>query len=123
MNNIHFEFKKITPDNELQDYARKNMTRVMALAPLGASCVAVLSKDNKVYRCSLDICSFSGPLLVRAESSSSKGAIEFAIKKAEGKLLKWQERKLEKVRDSARAMFSFNGDSPQRAVSIIAGTA
>lgn len=121
MNNNHVEFRGMTPDTELREYARNQMNRVMSLAPLGAACVAVLAKSNRVYRCSMDICSRSGPVLVRAESSSARLAIEGALKKAEEKLLRWQERRFEKSRTYVSA--ANDESATQQSIPAFAGTA
>lgn len=97
MSQLHsgFYFKNCTLPEELVSYANMSLSRVMDLAPYGASVSAILEKSERGndYSGHIEIVSKWGPFFVTAVSHDAKAVIDRLLEKMQEKLETWHSRR------------------------------
>lgn len=90
-----FYFKNFSVSDELESYANRCLSRVMDLAPYGASVSAVLERsgDGEQFSGHVEIWSKWGPFFVSVVGSDPKVAVDRLIEKMQEKLEAWHSRR------------------------------
>ncbi|MEW6056637.1 MAG: hypothetical protein AB1540_08475 [Bdellovibrionota bacterium] len=88
-----FYFKNCEIADEVESYANTCLSRVMDLAPYGASVSAVLEKSGDKYSGHIEVCSKWGPFFVSVVGNDPKLTIDRLLEKMQEKLETWHSRR------------------------------
>ena len=88
-----FYFKNFTVPDELESYANMCLSRVMDLAPYGATASTVLEKTGDNYSGHIEVCSMWGPFFVSVVGADVKPTIDRLMEKIQEKLETWHSRR------------------------------
>lgn len=88
-----FYFKGFEHTGDFESYANASLSRVMDFAPYGASVSAMIEKSGERYCGHIEVCSKWGPFFVSASAASPADVLDRLLRKMQGKLQTWHERR------------------------------
>ncbi len=94
--NRQFHFKGFDPDAHLRSYANLVLDRLLDRSPYGATAVALLEKEDRGFRCLLDIYSTQGPFITSAVGKTALDALHAMEEKMVSKINRWMDVRMEK---------------------------
>jgi hypothetical protein len=85
-------FKNCSVPEEFESYANICLSRVIDLAPYGATALAVVEQANEKISGYIEVCSSWGPFFVSAVGHDMKIIVDQLMEKMQEKLQTWHAR-------------------------------
>lgn len=83
---IGFYFKGFETTEEFETYANASLSRVMDLAPYGATVAAQVECNGDEYQSHIEVFSRWGPFIASVRAPNAKAAIDKSLEKIQEKL-------------------------------------